>query len=37
MWSYFSRTKTSYKALSVEEKRTLLNKYYSELDDKYYG
>ena len=37
MWDYFSMAESSYKSLTVEEKTSLLNKYYSELDDRYYG
>ena len=29
--------KSSYKSLGVEEKTSLLNRYYSELDVRYYG
>lgn len=37
IWDYFSMIEPSYKSLSVEEKRSLPNKYYSELDDRYFG
>ena len=37
IWDYFNISKSIYKALCVNEKSRLLNKYYSELYEKYYG
>lgn len=37
IWDYFNISKSTYKALCVDEKSCLLNKYYSELYEKYYG
>ena len=37
IWDYFSLSEQIYKSSSVEEKTSLLNKYYRELYEKYYG
>ena len=37
IWDYFNISKSTYKAICVDEKSCLLNKYYSELYEKYYG
>ena len=37
IWDYFSLSVQIYKSSSVEEKTSLLNKYYRELYEKYYG
>ena len=37
IWDYFSLSEQIYKSSSIEEKTSLLNKYYRELYEKYYG
>ena len=37
IWEYFSISEQGYKYSSVEEKTSLLNKYYRELYEEYYG
>ena len=37
IWDYFSLSEQIYKPSSVEEKTSLLNKYYREFYEKYYG
>ena len=35
IWDYFSMAESRWKSLSIEEQTSLLNKCYSELDDRY--
>ena len=37
IWDYFGIPEKSYKSSSVEEKTSMLNKYYRELYQKHYG
>lgn len=37
IWDHFSIQQSSYLAMDVDEKTTLLKKYYSDLDLKYFG
>ena len=37
IWDHFSISENSYKSFSVEERKSMLNRYYSELYQKYYG
>ena len=37
IWDHFSISENSYKSFSVEERKSMLNRYYSELHQKYYG
>ena len=37
IWKHFGITKNSYLSSAVDEKKIMLNKYYSELYKKYYG
>ena len=37
IWDHFSISENSYKSFSVEERKSMLSRYYSELYQKYYG